>query len=133
MADDLRTPADIVSDPSEAFDVMKCPVRDVLDQVAGKWTLLIMMQLADKPVRFNALKRQVPDISKRMLTQTLRLLEREGLLDRAVFPTKPPSVEYSLTPLGHSLLERFMSLADWANTHHSTIKDNRARFDRAVQ
>ena len=91
-----------------------CPVRQVLDQVGDKWTTLIIMLLDEGPARFNALRRAIPDISQRMLTQTLRNLQRDGLVARKVYPTVPPAVEYSLTPLGRSLLGPIGVLADWA-------------------
>lgn len=74
------------------FDATKCPVRDVLDQIGDKWTLLILLTLIPGPSRFSAIQRAVPDISKRMLTQTLRNLERNGMITRKVYATKPPSV-----------------------------------------
>ncbi|WFT83489.1 helix-turn-helix domain-containing protein [Methylobacterium sp. CB376] len=104
-------------------------MRDVLDRVGDKWTSLILIALAEGPRRFGALGRAVPDISKRMLTQTLRHLERDGLATRTVFPTKPPSVEYRLTPLGESLLEPLAGLVAWAEERHAAIRAARARFD----
>ncbi|MCR6644355.1 MAG: helix-turn-helix transcriptional regulator [Terricaulis sp.] len=83
---------------SAAEGLDACPVRQVLDQVSDKWSTLIVMLLDESPLRFNALRRAIPDISQRMLTQTLRNLQRDGLVARAVFPTVPPGVEYSLTP-----------------------------------
>jgi DNA-binding HxlR family transcriptional regulator len=87
------------------------------------------MTLATRPQRFSELHRAVRDISKRMLTQTLRDLERDGLITRHVFPTKPPSVEYRLSPLGRSLLEPMAGLIDWADRRYSDIHEARARFD----
>ncbi|NEL41890.1 MAG: helix-turn-helix transcriptional regulator, partial [Xanthomonas perforans] len=81
------------------FDATKCPVRDVLDQIGDKWTMLILLTLIPGPSRFSAIQRAVPDISKRMLTQTLRNLERNGMITRKVYATKPPSVEYALSKL----------------------------------
>jgi len=109
--------------PSEA-----CPVRGVLDRIGDKWSVLIVLTLAGAPHRFGALRRAVPDISQRMLTQTLRELERDGLLSRTVFPTKPPSVEYALTPLGLSLLVPLQALVGWADEHHAEILAARARM-----
>ncbi|MBS8271647.1 transcriptional regulator, partial [Halomonas litopenaei] len=86
------------------FMLENCPVRSILDHVAAKWTSLIVLELAVGPQRFNALGRALPDISKRMLTQSLRDLERDGLVIRQVFDTKPPSVEYRLSELGQSFL-----------------------------
>jgi DNA-binding HxlR family transcriptional regulator len=111
------------------LDASQCPVRDVLDQIGDKWTMLIVMALADGPRRFSALNRQIPDISKRMLTQTLRDLERDGLITRHVFATKPPSVEYRLAPLGRSLLDPLAVLIGWSERNHADIKQARGRFD----
>ena len=107
-----------------------CPVRDVLDRVGGKWASLLMMALGVRPHRFGELKRAVPDISQRMLTQTLRDLQRDGLISRHVFATVPPSVEYRLTVLGESMLPPFMALAAWANANHDAIRAARMAFDR---
>ncbi len=106
-----------------------CPVRDVLDRIGDKWSMLMIMALATRPHRFSELHRAVHDISKRMLTQTLRDLERDGLITRHVFPTKPPSVEYRLAPLGLSLLDPMAGLVEWADRCHGDIHAARARFD----
>lgn len=110
-------------------DYANCPVRDVLDRVGEKWTLLILVALSDEPRRFSALQRMVGDISKRMLTQTLRTLERDGLVERTVYPTKPPSVDYRLTGLGRSALVPLASLIDWAGARHDDIRAARVAFD----
>ncbi len=88
----------------ESFNAGDCPVRDVLGQLGDKWSTLIIGLLGEKAHRFGELRRSIPDISQRMLTQTLKDLQRDGLVDRTVFATVPPSVEYKLTPLGQSLL-----------------------------
>lgn len=106
-----------------------CPVRDVLDRIGDKWSMLMIMALATRPHRFNELHRAVHDISKRMLTQTLRDLERDGLITRQVFPTKPPGVEYRLAPLGQSLLEPMAGLIEWADRRYGDIHAARVRFD----
>lgn len=106
-----------------------CPVRGVLDRIGDKWSTLILGTLANGPHRFSALLRVIPDISKRMLTQTLRDLERDGLIARAVFPTKPPSVEYRLTPLGETILEPLACLVQWADRSHAAIRNAREIFD----
>lgn len=108
-----------------------CPVRDVLDRIGDKWSSLTIGILAAGPHRFSAIQRAVPDISKRMLTQTLRGLERDGLVSREVFPTKPPSVEYRLTPLGITLLEPLTFLVRWADRNHAAIRAARSAFDEA--
>ncbi|MEV0606157.1 helix-turn-helix domain-containing protein [Polymorphospora rubra] len=102
-----------------------CPVTDVLRRVSDKWTLLLITLLGRQPYRFNELHRAVEGISQRMLTRTLRVLESDGLVEREVFPTSPPSVEYRLTPLGASLLEPLSALASWAVDHHADIAASR--------
>ncbi len=106
-----------------------CPVRDVLDSVGGKWTSLMILGLADGPRRFSQLRRFIPDISQRMLTQTLRDLQRDGYLTRAVYPTQPPSVEYKLTPLGHSFLALLRTLVQWSSENHAAIRAARTAYD----
>lgn len=108
-----------------------CPVRDVLDRIGDKWSTLILGTLAQAPHRFSAIQRAIPDISKRMLTQTLRDLERDGLAERTVFPTKPPSVEYRLTELGVTILEPLKALIAWADQSHEAIVRSRAAYDEA--
>jgi DNA-binding HxlR family transcriptional regulator len=107
-----------------------CPVRGVLDRIGDKWSFLIVSMLAEKPHRFGELRRAVPDISQRMLTQTLRDLQRDGLVDREVFPTNPPSVEYRLTKLGQSLLVPMNGLIGWAEKNHARINTARTTFDK---
>jgi DNA-binding HxlR family transcriptional regulator len=116
---------------ASSFDMTLCPVRDVLDRVGDKWTTLMLIALTTGPMRFGALNRAIPDISKRMLTQSLRALERDGMISRHVFPTKPPSVEYRLTPLGGSILEPLVQLVAWAEGSHAAIRAARAKFDTA--
>ncbi|SFI49618.1 winged helix-turn-helix transcriptional regulator [Celeribacter neptunius] len=114
---------------AQGFDFQACPVRQVLDHVAAKWTSLILLELENGPQRFNALGRALPDISKRMLTQSLRDLERDGLVRREVFDTKPPSVSYSLTDLGASFLTPLHGLIDWASEAMPVISEARLVFD----
>ena len=111
------------------FDAARCPVRAVLDRLGDKWTTLIVITLSQRPHRFSEIRRAIPDISKRMLTQTLRDLERDGLASRQVFPTKPPAVEYTLTELGESLLQPLSELVSWAERSHSLINEARTAFD----
>jgi DNA-binding HxlR family transcriptional regulator len=114
----------------DGADLRGCPIRDVLDQIGDKWSTLLIIVLAERPHRFGELRRAVPDISQRMLTQTLRDLQRDGLVSRHVYPTVPPSVEYRLTLLGQSLLEPLSHLVRWANKHHSAIRAARSTFER---
>jgi DNA-binding HxlR family transcriptional regulator len=106
-----------------------CPVRDVLERVGDTWSLLIVVRLGVAPVRFRELLRQVGSISQRMLTVTLRALERDGLVLRRVIDESPPGVEYSLSELGVTLLPAIQQLADWALQNHAAIRDARSRFD----
>lgn len=108
-------------------------VNAVLARVGEKWSVLIIMKLKDGPLRFNELKRVVGGISQRMLTLTLRGLERDGLLTRSVYPTIPPRVEYELTPLGQSLSEPVAPLGSWALEHRSEIEAAKRRFDARTE
>lgn len=108
-----------------------CPVRSIIANIGGKWNSLIMMALAERPYRFGQLRHLVPDILQRMLTQTLRDLQRDGYVHRKVFPTKPPSVEYSLTDLGRSMFEPLQALIQWAESNHDAVGAARKRFDEA--
>ncbi|WFE34657.1 helix-turn-helix domain-containing protein [Micromonospora sp. WMMD975] len=108
-------------EPVPAGEYEHCPVTDVLRRVSDKWTLVLVTLLGRRPYRFNELNRAVEGISQRMLTRTLRTLESDGLVEREVLPTSPPSVEYRLTPLGASLLEPLSALAGWAVDHHAEI------------
>jgi DNA-binding HxlR family transcriptional regulator len=117
---------------ARGFDAAACPVRNVLDRIGDKWTTLTLGALAVSPRRFSELHRIMPDISKRMLTQTLRGLERDGLATRHVFPTKPPSVEYRLSPLGQSVLVPLAGLIEWAEHNYPGILAARSQFDAAT-
>ena len=110
-------------------DPGNCPVRDVLDHLSGKWSTLLLLALAGGPRRFGALRRAVPQISKRMLTQTLRDLERDGFLTRQAFATKLPSVEYRLSALGESFLVPLNSLLAWVEKEHGQIRRARTHYD----
>ncbi len=104
-------------------------VAAVLSRVGDKWSVLVIMLLGDRPRRFNELKRMVGGISQRMLTLTLRGLERDGLVTRTVFPTVPPRVDYELTDLGRGLSEPVMALGEWAKQHLTDIETARQNFD----
>ena len=105
-------------------------VRDVLTRVGDKWSILIIVALGGGTRRFSELKRGVEGISQRMLTLTLRGLERDGLVSRSVFPTVPPRVDYGLTPLGRTFLRIGCELAGWASSNREEIARARAEFDR---
>jgi len=108
-------------------------VSAILARVGDKWSVLIIMLLGAGPRRFNEIKRMVGGISQRMLTLTLRGLERDGLVTRTVFPTVPPRVDYALTDLGHSLAQPVAALGLWARAHQADIAAARLRFDRQLE
>jgi DNA-binding HxlR family transcriptional regulator len=111
----------------------RCPVRDVLDRVGDTWSLLVIINLQERPTRFNALKRSIEGISQRMLTVTLRSLERDGLVARTVRPTTPPEVEYALTELGQSIAVPIGALGFWASRNRDRLAQARASFDAGAQ
>ena len=104
-------------------------VASVLAGVGDKWSVFVIMMLIDGPLRFNELKRMIGGISQRMLTLTLRGLERDGLVTRTVFPTIPPRVDYELTKAGHSLTDPLRTLAIWARSQQSYIEEARRDYD----
>jgi DNA-binding HxlR family transcriptional regulator len=107
-----------------------CPVRGILSQVGDKWSVLVILELAKQsPSRFSELKRAVRSISQRMLTETLRDLERNGAVTRTLYPTIPPKVEYALTSLGVSLVKPIRALVTWAEDHRTEITVARNAFD----
>ncbi|MEU5278105.1 helix-turn-helix domain-containing protein [Streptomyces asoensis] len=110
-----------------------CPVTEVLDRVAGKWSIGILIAAAHGPVRFTELERSINGISRRMLTLTLRRLERDGLLVRTVYPTVPPKVEYSATPMARELHESLTGLVGWAERHRTAIAEARVAYDTATE
>lgn len=105
-----------------------CPVRDVLDCIGDRWSLLALVALADGTLRFTQLKRAIGDVSQRMLAQTLRGLERDGYVTRKVHPTVPPKVEYTLTALGRSLLGMIEPLIGWAADNHDRVRQAREHY-----
>ena len=120
-----------VPDPTDGVTTDCQVINSILSRVGDKWTLLVVMVLGSGPRRFNELKRVIGGISQRMLTLTLRGLERDGFVSRTVFPTIPPRVEYRLTELGESLRPAVESLGTWAFSHQADIEAARTRFDEA--
>jgi DNA-binding HxlR family transcriptional regulator len=110
-------------------DSPECELRTILDRIADKWSLLVIYVLADGTKRFSVLRREIDGISQRMLTLTLRQLEREGLVSRTVFPVVPPRVDYELTELGSTLLDTIQSLVAWAGQHGNEIRQARDAYD----
>ena len=125
---DLDVPVSLA--PEEAVDHSNCiVVREVLDRVGDKWSVLVIALLGERGQRFNELKRSIEGISQRMLTLTLRQLEHDGLVSRTVYATVPPRVDYALTELGESVLEPISALIRWANAHGADIADARRRYE----
>ncbi|MGX1771429.1 winged helix-turn-helix transcriptional regulator [Nocardia brasiliensis] len=131
----LKSPGDC-GDTAADYDVYQwdtrvdCEVRQILDRVADKWSLLVIALLDQQSLRFTELKRKIDGVSQRMLTRTLRHLERDGLVERTVYPTVPPRVDYALTPLGASLHTTIKALVTWTETHQPEIVAARNAYDR---
>jgi DNA-binding HxlR family transcriptional regulator len=120
-----------VTAPAQHLPSEQCPrISQVLSRIGEKWSVLIIIMLAQRPRRFSELKRAIGGISQRMLTLSLRGLERDGLVKRTVFPVVPPRVEYELTPLGRSLHSPVSALGEWALGHLDEIDAARREFDR---
>ncbi|MDY6937662.1 MAG: helix-turn-helix domain-containing protein [Cyanobacteriota bacterium] len=115
--------------PEPEIFTLDCPTQQVLDIVCSKWSVIVIYCLAFGTKRYNQLQGKIEGISQKMLTQTLRNLERNGLVERQVFPVVPPRVEYSLSALGETLVEPLCFLADWTDTHIEAVKSARDRYD----
>jgi DNA-binding HxlR family transcriptional regulator len=122
-----RKPADEkpVANPYDS----KCPTRIVLDRIADKWTVLVLGLLSENPLRFNQLRRAIDGLTQKMLSQTLKALERDGLVSRKVTPSVPIAVEYSITPLGRTLAATIDGLRIWAQTHIRDVVAAQTRYD----
>jgi DNA-binding HxlR family transcriptional regulator len=114
-----------------AVEDQACTVRQVLDRVGGKWSIGVIVAAAEGPVRFTELERSIEGISRRMLTLTLRNLERDGLLTRTVYPTVPPKVEYITTAIARELYDSLVALTGWAERHRAEIAAARRAYDLA--
>ncbi|UYM07393.1 winged helix-turn-helix transcriptional regulator [Solicola gregarius] len=119
-------------DPFQWDSREDCDVRQILDRIADKWSLLVISLLEERTMRFNELRREIDGISQRMLSVTLRHLERDGLVQRTIYPEVPPRVEYRLTPLACTLLGTIQSLVHWTEEHQEEIARARAEFDRSA-
>ncbi|GAA4897355.1 HxlR family transcriptional regulator [Stackebrandtia albiflava] len=116
--------------PHSPLQSEACPIVQVIDRVAGKWAVSILIAATKAPVRYTELERNIPGISRRMLTLTLRNLERDGLLVRTVYPTVPPKVEYTATDSARELYRHLVGLTEWAERHQPDIIQARIAYDR---
>ena len=114
-------------------DAENCPFRDVIDRVGDKWSLLVLCVLEERPTRFNEIKRTIGDITQRVLTSTLRSLERDGYVIRTLESDRPIRVSYRLSELGESAVQAVAHLVDWAERNHATISKHRKAYDRRTQ
>lgn len=114
--------------PYNAFTA-ECPTRDLLDRLSSKWVSLLLLCLADGPQRYAQLSRRITGISPKMLTQTLRYMERDGVISRTVTPTVPIRTDYELTPLGSTLLPIMAALKAWTEDHYEQVQQARADYD----
>jgi DNA-binding HxlR family transcriptional regulator len=112
--------------------VAGCRIREILERIGDKWSLQVIFHLGDGPQRFTVLKRSIDGVSQRMLTVTLRGLERDGIVSRTMYPVVPPRVEYALTPLGATLLDAVGAIVSWADAHLAEVDAARAAYDARV-
>lgn len=110
----------------------QCPTRQLLDRIADKWSTLILIALGEGPIRFNELKRRIEGVSQKMLSQTLKSLERDGLVSRSVVATVPVTVTYAVTPLGRGLIASMQAMIDWAETQMPEVALAQADYDRRI-
>lgn len=131
MLEQIEQPLQIVSSWN-AYQAA-CPTRLMLNRIADKWTVLVLGLLESETKRFSTLQREIGGISQKMLTQTLRGLERDGLIARTVYPEVPPRVEYKITPLGNTLVGLLAALRDWSETHMDEVLQAQRDYDQAQQ
>ncbi|HYD34743.1 MAG TPA: helix-turn-helix domain-containing protein [Vitreimonas sp.] len=119
----------------KTFDLKQlyCPTRDIIDLIGDRWSIITIHALEDNVLRYNEIQRRVEGISQKVLTHTLRNLEKNGLLKRKIYPVIPPKVEYSLTPLGKSLIPVFMTMTQWAEQNFTAIEEARATFNTSSE
>jgi DNA-binding HxlR family transcriptional regulator len=119
------------SEPVACAFQSECPTRQILNRIADKWTVLVVILLEGDVKRFSQLRREIEGISQKMLTQTLRGLERDGLVTRKVYATVPPHVEYALTPLGHTLKDLLYAIKTWSETNIEAVLKAQKQYDNA--
>lgn len=125
----MARPAPSEARAQEDPPTVTCQARDILGRIGDKWSLYVVFVLGDRTLRFTELKRGVEGISQRMLTVTLRGLERDGIVSRTVYPVVPPRVEYALTPMGRTLLDTVGALVRWTDDHVAQIERARTAYD----
>jgi DNA-binding HxlR family transcriptional regulator len=116
--------------PEPELFTLNCPTQQILDVIADKWSVIVLYCLAYRPRRYNEIQRRIEGISQKVLTQTLRKLERHGLVERQVLSEMPPSVEYSLTSLGKTLMEPLLAIASWSREYFADVVASRAQYDQ---
>jgi DNA-binding HxlR family transcriptional regulator len=128
-----RTAAQLREEAAREYDAFlaTCPARQLLDRINDKWVTLVISALADGPQRYSDLSRRIAGVSQKMLTQTLRSLERDGLLTRSVTPSVPVRVDYELTPLGRTLMPLIAAIKSWAESHMPEVHTARSHYDDA--
>jgi DNA-binding HxlR family transcriptional regulator len=129
-----RTAAERRAESKAAYDayLAECPARQLLERISDKWVSLIVNALAEGPQRYSDLSRRIASVSQKMLTQTLRNLERDGLMTRTVTPTVPVRVDYELTPLGRTILPLMQAVKSWAETNMDDVLTARNRYDASI-
>ncbi|MGR3275327.1 winged helix-turn-helix transcriptional regulator [Acaryochloris marina NIES-2412] len=118
--------------PEPDIFTLNCPTQQILDVISDKWSVIVLYCLAFQPRRYNDIQRRIEGISQKVLTQTLRRLERHGLVQRMVLSEMPLSVEYALTDLGESLMDPLLAIATWSRTHFSEIANSRDQYDQGI-
>jgi DNA-binding HxlR family transcriptional regulator len=128
-----RTAGEHRAEAARRYDayMASCPARQLLDRISDKWVTLVLSALADGPQRYSDLSRRIAGVSQKMLTQTLRSLERDGLVSRTVTPSVPVRVDYALTPLGRTLIPLVAHLKEWAERHMDEVSAARSEYDAA--
>ena len=128
-----RTVAERRAEAARRYDayIASCPTRQLLDRISDKWVSLVLAALSDGPRRYSDLARTIAGVSQKMLTQTLRTLERDGLVSRTVTPAVPVRVDYELTPLGRTLQPVMLAIKSWAETHIEQVESARSNYDRS--
>lgn len=127
--DTWTLPRNVQTDPSGPCGEENCGIRDVLDRLGERWSVLVIVELARGTRRFRELHRAIPGISQRMLTVTTKRLVRDGLVERTFYPTIPPQTDYRLSDMGRSFAGAIAALADWSQEHKHQIAESRALFD----